>query len=433
MSKLPAPLRKRLDQDYLVKKLRSDFEKIPDHRAANIVHQLSDVLMSAYAMYALKYPSLNSFEQQTKSERENLKNLFGVEKLCSDAQMRRVLDEVNPEQLHALFPTRFSMLKRLGIKKEYLFLRKYLLVPIDGVQYFSSQKVNCSKCLTSHHGNDEISYSHSMLAAVLVHPNKREVFPLSCESIERQDGRVKNDCERNAAKRLINKLLKSYEKEPIVILADALHANEPQIEQILSSGWDYLMTAKPIKGEVLFKHFRARKQRNEVEQLTIHEDKMEHRFYWMNNVPLNGKGNVRTNFLFYECIQPDGKVRQFSWVTSIKLHKRNVIQIMKAARARWKIENETFNTLKNQGYHFEHNYGHGYKHLSNVLALIMLLAFLIDQIIQARDKVFKIIEAKVKTKKRLWHTRRALFSTTVLQSFKDLMRKLASEYEILLE
>ena len=244
---------------------------------------------------------------------------------------------------------------------------------------------------------------------------------------------MKNDCERNAAKRFIKKLLGDYKKEPIVILADALHANEPQIEQILSEGWNYLMSVKPMKGDVLFKHFEARKKRKEVQELIVKEGETEHRFYWMNNVPLNGKGNVRTNFLFYELVQPDGKVRQFSWVTSIKLHKRNVVQIMKAAKARWKIENETFNTLKNQGYHFEHNYGHGYKHLCNVLALIMLLAFLIDQIIQARDKIFKIIEAKVRTKKRLWHTRRALFSTTILNSFDQLMRKLATEYEILLE
>ena len=163
MSTPPAPLRKRLNQDYLVKKLRSDFEKIPDHRAPNIVHQLADVLMSAYAMYALKYPSLNSFEQQTKSERQNLKNLFGVKKLCSDAQMRRILDEIDPRQLDELFATRFSMIKRLGIKKEYLFLRKYLLIPIDGVQYFESKKINCSKCLTSRHSDGQTSYSHSML------------------------------------------------------------------------------------------------------------------------------------------------------------------------------------------------------------------------------------------------------------------------------
>jgi len=429
----PRPLRERLNQDYLVKKIRSDFDKIPDHRAANVVHQLPDVLISAYAMFALKYPSLNSFEQQTKSEKQNLKNLFGVDKLCSDAQMRRVLDEVDPEELQHFFPARFSMIKQLGIKKEYLFMRKYLLMPIDGVQYFSSKKVSCSKCLTSRHGNGETTHAHSMLGAVLVHPEKREVFPLGCEFIIRQDGSVKNDCERNASKRLINRLLGSYKGESIVVLADALHANEPQIEQILSAEWDYIMTMKPMKGEVLFKHFRARKKRNEVEQLIIKEGKIEHRFHWMNNVALNGKGNVRTNFLYYEYTDKNGKTRQFSWVSSIKLHRRNVQHIMKAARSRWKIENETFNTLKNQGYHFQHNFGHGYKHLSNVLALIMLLAFLIDQIIQARDRIFRQIEAKVKTKKRLWMTRRALFSTTILASFEDMMRKVAFEYEILLE
>ena len=55
---------------------------------------------------------------------------------------------------------------------------------------------------------------------------------------------------------------------------------------------------------------------------------------------------------------------------------------MCAGRARWKIENETFNTLKNQGYCFEHNFGHGEKNLSTVFAFLMMLAFLIDQIQQ---------------------------------------------------
>ena len=48
----------------------------------------------------------------------------------------------------------------------------------------------------------------------------------------------------------------------------------------------------------------------------------------------------------------------------------NVWDIMRGGRARWKIENETFNTLKNQGYHLEHNYEHGEQNLSVVLALL---------------------------------------------------------------
>ena len=153
----------------------------------------------------------------------------------------------------------------------------------------------------------------------------------------------------------------------------------------------------------------------------------------MNNVPLNGQGKVRCNFLYYEEHSPSGKVKRFSWVTSLDLHSNKVYRIMRGARARWKIENETFNTLKNQGYHFAHNYGHGKNHLCHVLALIMLSAFFIDQLLQTCNKLFQQIWKKAKTKVKMWRTMLSLFSTTRLKSFQDLWTKLADEYEILLE
>ena len=72
-------------------------------------------------------------------------------------------------------------------------------------------------------------------------------------------------------------------------------------------------------------------------------------------------------------------VQNFSWITDFALTTDIVEKIMRGGRARWKIEIETFNTLKNQGYHFEHNYGHGKKNLSVVLAMVMMLTFLVDQ------------------------------------------------------
>ncbi len=54
---------------------------------------------------------------------------------------------------------------------------------------------------------------------------------------------------------------------------------------------------------------------------------------------------------------------------------RQCYQVMRGGRGRWKIENETFNTLKNQGYQLEHNYGHGQKHLATVFGLLMMLPF----------------------------------------------------------
>ena len=84
---------------------------------------------------------------------------------------------------------------------------------------------------------------------------------------------------------------------------------------------------------------------------------------------------------------------------------------MRGGRARWKVENETFNTLKNQGYHFEHNFGHGHQHLSVVFALLMMLAFLVDQTQQLACRLFQAVLQKKRSRIRLWEQMRALFST----------------------
>lgn len=433
MRKSYAQLRSELNYDDLIAELRSDFTQIPDHRAANVVHKLPDILMSAYAIFSLKYPSLLCFEQQSAVEQTNLQSLFGIEKICSDAQMRRVLDEVSPDQLQELFPKRFDLLTRVGIPADYRFLKKYLLFSIDGVHYFESHKINCKRCLEKQHRNGQSSYHHSMLGVALVHPQRREVFPVGCEAIQKQDGVSKNDCELNASKRLQDRLLEAYKGQPAVIVEDALYANEPHIEQILGNSWDFIINVKPSSHEILFKHFEARKERAQLATLVLKEGKQEHHFYWMNNVPLNGKGNVRVNFLYYEQHNGKGKPKCFSWVTSLRLRKSNVYDIMQGGRARWKIENEGFNTLKNQGYHFEHNYGHGYNQLCNVMALMMLLAFLIDQIIQASNRLFNDIWTAAKAKNRVWERIRAIFIIRPVNSFNELFVILADIYSVQLE
>lgn len=433
MRKTYAELRSETNYDSLIAELRRDFLAIPDHRAPNVVHSLGNILMSGYALFTLKYPSLLCFEKQTAKQRANLQQLFGIDKIGSDAQMRRVLDEVEPEKIQALFPKRFALLKKLGVLSDYRFLKKYLLISIDGVHYFKSNKVSCKRCIEKKHRNGEISYNHSMLGAALVHPNRKEVFTLGGEAIEKQDGQTKNDCEINAAKRLQSNLYKNYEGMPFVIVEDALYANEPHIQQIQSNKWDFIINVKPASHKVLFTLFEARKSRNQIKTHILQEGKTTHYFYWMKNVPLNGQGNVRVNFLYYEEHGPKGKIKRFSWVTSLDIRKSNIYEIMKGGRARWKIENEGFNTLKNQGYNFEHNYGHGYNHLCNVMAHLMLLAFLIDQMVQTFSRIFKLVWNKASSKISLWEHIRAVYLTKFVNSFKELFFFLAEIYEVQLE
>ena len=150
-----------------------------------------------------------------------------------------------------------------------------------------------------------------------------------------------------------------------------------------------------------------------------------HHFRFCNGVPLNESNpDELVNVLEYWEIHPDGTVQHFSWITDFLLIPENVWDIMRGGRARWKIENETFNTLKNQGYHLEHNYGHGEQNLSVVLALMMMLAFLVDQVQQLCCPLFQAAWHKMKTKRHLWEELRNYFRMLVFDSMEALLRAL---------
>ena len=97
---------------------------------------------------------------------------------------------------------------------------------------------------------------------------------------------------------------------------------------------------------------------------------------------------------------------------------------MKGARARWKIENETFNTLKNQGYNFGHNYGHGNKNLSTVFCYLMFITFLMDQIEQYVGYYFNQILDVIKYKRYIWGKLLAKACEYKFTSWKDLYLKM---------
>src|SRR3954471_10751506 len=154
-----------------------------------------------------------------------------------------------------------------------------------------------------------------------------------------------------------------------------------------------------------------------------------HHFRFCAGAPLNESNpDELVNVLLYWEIPPDqkakAKVQHFSWITDLALDADTVRDIMRGGRARWKIENETFNTLKNQGYHLEHNYGHGEKNLSVVLALVMMLAFLVDQVQQLCCPVFQAAWHKLGTRRQLWEELRNHFRTLLFDSMAELLMAL---------
>jgi hypothetical protein len=432
MPKSYKKLQELLTFDNLMTHLDEQFDKILDHRRANTTYCLPDVLKSAFSMFSLKSPSLLSFQEQTRIERRNLKRIYRIGKIPADTQMRTVLDQIEPENVRRIFPSLFGLLSEAGVIKEYEYVKKHLVISVDGVEHFSSKKIHCANCTTKKRRDGTVSYSHAALAAVIVHPEQKEVVPLDFEPIVCQDGVEKNDCERVAAKRLCKSLKQKYGDEKLLLVEDALSANAPHIRQIGENGWDYIINVKPDSHKSLFKQFEWRRANGEVKSIeTVDEKGVRRRYSWTNGLFLNqSAADVKVNCLWYEEEDAGGKVTRWSWITSIRLERRTVGKIMKAGRARWKIENETFNTLKNQGYHFEHNYGHGQKHLASVLAMLMMTAFLVDQIQERCCKLFKQLRAGLRTRKKLWETMRSLFKVVALGSMSLLYKRMAGLYEI---
>jgi hypothetical protein len=282
--------------------------------------------------------------------------------------------------------------------------------------------------MTRQHKNGEVSYYHQLLGAVIVHPDFPEVIPLAPEPIQRQDGDNKNDCERNAARRWLKRFRKEHPHLGVIIIEDALSSNAPHIRDLLDEGVHFILGVKEGDHKHLFEQFQQLLETDAVKG--VHEEEAarlgSRSWLFVNGVSLNDSNqDVIVNMLVYVEVDADGKVHTWAWVTDLTLTSGNVRQVERAGRARWKIENETFNTLKNQGYHFEHNYGHGQKNLGVVLALLMLLAFSIDQVQQRCNQLFRLAWENKGPKCALWEAVRSLFAEFEVSSMRQIYEAIA--------
>lgn len=415
-------LRKTLSAPALLQSVRSCFEQVPEHRQQLGLFTLPDVLMSGLAVFALKDGSLLAFDNQRDAEprRHNLRQLYGVHQAPCDTQMRTILDQVNPHQLRMAYRTLHQELQKQGVLDDYRFMGKYL-VSLDGTGEFSSGIVHCPDCCSKQHKDGSVTYYHQMLAAVMVHPDRNQVLPFYPEAITRQDGSSKNDCEHNASKRLIPALRKDFPRLEMIILQDALSCNGPHIKLLKSQGYSFIITAKPASNSLLLTAALAGLQDGSTQELHLTDEKNKVcGFRFANGLSLNhAHQDLKVNFIDYWETRPNGKTYHYACVTDIALTANHVADVVRAGRSRWKVENETFNTLKNQGYNLEHNYGHGKKHLSSVFASLMMLAFLLDQVQESCCRYFQAARDRCHSRTELWEKIRGLFNHCLIDDWES--------------
>ena len=409
--------------------LAASFVTLPDsRRGKNSQYAMSDAAAAAFSVFFVQEPSFLAYQRDMERQegRNNARSLFGVERIPSDPQIRNLLDTVAPRHLRTPFWAILSLLTRAGYMSDYIYDNS-LLLSMDGTGYFGSHDLHCPNCTVAVH-DSETFYSHRVVLPVLVRPGKTEVIALEPEFITPQDGTEKQDCELAAAKRWLTRNAQHFTGQHVTVLADDLYCHQPFCQLLLDQGLDFIMTCKPDSHPTLYEEVAALALSGAVAETS---DRV-----W------TGRGHERWTYRYVSQVplRADAKTLMVTWceitvvaetsgailyhnafATNRTLTDETVRPVIAAGRARWKIENENNNVLKNQGYHLEHNYGHGRTHLAQVLLMLIVLAFLCHTVLQVADSAYQRVRAELGTRMTFFDDLRALTRYLYVESWEHLL------------
>ena len=426
--------------DDMVASLRRAMKKFPDLRTGeNIQYEIMDAASGAFSMFFTQCPSFLSHQElmHQKYGLSNARTLFVMQDIPSDNQIRNLLDSANPSLLSEVFTDCFIALGQSGVIDTYRVKlgknKKDLLIALDGTEFFSSDTIHCKSCSTKVKDGKSL-YSHSMVTPTLVAPGNNKVISLTPEFITPQDGNIKQDCEIKASKRLLSTNKQTYKDMEVTFLGDDLYAHVPFCRKILKTKSNFILVCKPDSHKTLYEWARGITKEKTVDRF----DGKKHLLYaytYVEQVPLKdaikpGEEPFLVNFIEVTVTErTTGKqIYHNAFITNHSLEGNTEGEteymlgtIIDCGRARWKIENENNNTLKTKGYHLEHNYGHGTKYLTKVLAAMNLLAFLFHTMLEFMDGKYQLLRKVIGARKRFFDHIKILLIYHCFKSFDNLM------------
>ena len=419
--------------DHLIERWRAVAAGLPDRRTGdNARYSMADIALSAFSVFFTQCPSFLSFQQNMEKARghNNARSLFQIERIPSDNHLRDTLDPVAPEHLFSLFDEWHQAFDQTGVLEEMRAVNRTRLIALDATWYFSSQSQNihCPHCSSLRHTDGQTTHFHSAITPVIVSPGHKQVVSLRPEFITPQDGQAKQDCEINAAKRWLAAHATRYATGNDTLLGDDLYAHQPFCRQVLLHGFHFLFTCKPASHAHLSSWVEGLRTNGQLHpsklQLKGKGNRWEHHHYrWANGVPLTDSDDaLNVNWCDVTVTDDAGKILYHNaFITDWKISADTVAGLVAAGRARWKIENEHNNVLKNRGYHLEHNFGHGKKHLSSLLLTMNLLAFGLHTLLELTDPSYRLIRAAVGARRKFFAHLEALTTYWHFETWERLM------------
>lgn len=427
-----------LTLDGITRQMRRTFETFVDPRKGkNKSYTMVDAALSAFSVFFTQSPSFLEYQRSLEQAHghNNARTLFGVHEIPSDNHIRSLLDATPPGTLKPMYAFLFNALEQAGVVDSHRSLGGTLLLALDGTEYFSSQAIHCECCSTRRHANGQATYFHSALTPVLVKPGMDKVIALAPEFTAPQDGAAKQDCELAAAKRWLAAHGAEFARLKTTVLGDDRYCHEPFCRLLLDEGLGFILVCKPSSHPIVYEWLehlarngavgtavrtRWTGKRRETDtsryafSIPLRDADDALMVSWCEIVTTDGGGNV---------------LYRNAFATSLALDGGNVADVVEAGRGRWKIENENNNTLKTKGYHFEHNFGHGQKPLSSLLASLIILAFLTHTVMEWMDDKYQLLRKKLPSRKRLFNDIRTLTSYLCFETWDALMDFMLASFE----
>jgi hypothetical protein len=400
-------------------------------RGKNAQFSMRDIGLAGFSPFFMQCPSFLAHQRQlcegVGHGRSNCQTLLGMERIPSDNHIRAMLDDVEPSSLYELFDEALAAVEKAGQLPSLISLNGHTLIALDGTQYFCSNKLSCKNCSTRKHANGQIDYFHTVVAASVVKPGKNWVLPLRPEFVEPQQGYDKQDCESRAARRWLELNAPRYAPLDPVYLGDDIYAKQPVCEAVLAAGAHFLFVCKPDSHKTIAEYLTGVDVPSVSRKIKRGKKFHLYTWRWMPGVPIrDGKDALQVNWLEITIRDADGKITyRNSFITDLPVDAQTVEDLAAAGRARWKIENETFNILKTKGYNLEHNFGHGKTNLSAVLVTLNLIAFAIHRAAELADAAWIAAIEAAGARARFFANMRALTAYLVFPSWNSLLETLA--------
>lgn len=374
-----------------------DFNKklklVKDVRHTSYITYEPDILLFTVIMKNVSgIFSMNKMSRDFNTEESinNIAKSLGIdtlEEIPHYDTINNFLEKLDIKQIESIRDYMIRELLKKRSLENWRLNDKYWCIAIDGTQVASFKHKHCDHCLKRTHINKEtgeierIEYFHNVLEAKLIVGNM--TFSVATEFIENENEEYdKQDCEINAAKRLLKKIKYKFRKLPICILGDSLYACKIIYNICNEYNWKFIFRFKEGRAKSLWKEFVELKNITSS-KVDIHEyiNEIYYHDTLVNIVETNEiKGEKHKNFVF---------------VTNIKITNRNVAKISMAGRSRWKIENEGFNNQKNIRYDITHACSLDNNAMKNHYLLVQI-ADIIRQLLENGSEAIKKLKLGIK-------------------------------------